>query len=62
MDDTRFWQSVERLEAEFLSDRDEPTFRRKMRRKGFDAATIDERVTAVNEEWDSIYLRSHVTV
>lgn len=56
MSDTRFWNSVDKLEGEYMgASIDEAEFRRKMRRKGFDKEVIDERVEAVGELYKSIY-------
>jgi hypothetical protein len=48
--DSRFWAGVERIETDYVGDCNCARFRRRMRRKGFDAATIEERRTAINEE------------
>jgi hypothetical protein len=59
MDDTRFWNSVEKLENRFLGgELDEKQFRSAMRRKGFDAEIINERVEAVRHDWQMIYGRN----
>jgi hypothetical protein len=58
MDDTRFWNAVERLETKFLGGEiDERQFRTAMRRKGFDPEVIDERVQARENDWKMIYGR-----
>jgi hypothetical protein len=63
MNDTRFWNSVEKLENEFCgSSIDEREFRRKMCRKGFDKDVIEERVEAVRDQYRSIYGVDHISI
>jgi L-fucose isomerase-like protein len=58
--DTRFWNSVEKLEGKFVgAEIDETEFRRKMRRKGFDPEIIDERVEALENDKKLTYSRSY---
>lgn len=45
---SRFWASVERVESDYVADCDRKRFRRRMRRKGFHAATIAERESALD--------------
>lgn len=47
MNDTRFWNAVERAEQRFTGSADLPEFRRHLRRLGFDASVIAERVEAI---------------
>jgi len=49
-DDTRFWRATERAEEEFTGDGDAPHFRRRMKRLGHDAETINDRIEAIHPQ------------
>lgn len=48
--DNRFWSGVERIETDYIADCDCARFRRRMRRKGFDDATIEDRRNDINKD------------
>lgn len=50
MSEERFWAGVEKIEEEYIADGDRARFKRRMRRKGFDAETITERMLGVDDE------------